>query len=196
MKFAVFSLLATLAAAPLHAEVPAAAKLPYPAIEVVTSEGTFIVELDRPRAPLTVDNFVSYVLDRHYDGTIIHRVIDGFVVQGGGYDAKFAERKPRGEIANESGNGLSNVRGTIAMARQDDPHTAQAQWFINVADNKQLDPSARRWGYAVFGRVVEGMEVVDKIAKIETGAGGPFPAEAPQTTVLVHSMRVIDNEAK
>lgn len=196
MRFAAFSLFVALIAASAHAEVPAAANLPYPAIEVVTSEGTFIVELDRPRAPRTVENFVRYVLDRHYDGTVIHRVIDGFVVQGGGYDAKYEERTPRGEIVNESGNGLSNVRGTLAMARQDDPHTAKAQWYINLADNTRLDPSARRWGYAVFGRVVEGMEVVDKIAKIETGAGGPFPAEVPQTTVLVHSMRVIENEAQ
>ena len=196
-RWTVLPLKTSVTATPMTAaQTPAAAQLPYPAIEVVTSEGTFIVELDRPRAPHTVANFVRYALDGHYDRTIVHRVIDGFVVQGGGYDAKFAERPTRGEIVNESGNGLSNERGTIAMARQNEPHSAKAQWYINLADNKMLDPSARRWGYAVFGRVVEGMEVVDKIAKIETGAGGPFPAEVPQKPVIVHSMRVIDNEAK
>lgn len=175
--------------------VPASAQMPYPAVEIVTSEGRAVIELDRPRAPITVDNFLKYVEAGHYDGTIIHRVIPDFVVQGGGYDPDFKSRPTRDEIVNESGNGLTNARGTIAMARQGDPHTATSQWYVNLADNDQLDPNRRRWGYTVFGRVVEGIEVFDKIAAIETGPAGPLPAEVPQKPVLVHSMRVIENEA-
>lgn len=189
MKSTLFLLLITLLAG------PAFAQMPYPAVEVVTSEGRAVIELDRPKAPITVDNFLKYVAAGHYDGTIIHRVIPGFVVQGGGYDVAFKSRPTRGEIVNESGNGLSNEKGTIAMARQDDPHTATSQWFVNLDDNKRLDPNRRRWGYAVFGRVVEGMDVFEKIAAIETGPGGPLPAEVPQKPVLVHSMRVIEYEA-
>jgi cyclophilin family peptidyl-prolyl cis-trans isomerase len=174
---------------------PALGQLPYPTVEVVTSEGRAVIELDRPKAPITVDNFLKYVAAGHYDGTIIHRVIPGFVVQGGGYDPDFKARPTRDEIVNESGNGLSNATGTIAMARQEDPHTATSQWYVNLDDNEQLDPNRRRWGYAVFGRVVEGMEVFEKIAAIETGPAGPFPAEVPQKPVLVHSMRVIEHEA-
>ena len=174
---------------------PAVGQLPYPTVEIVTSEGRAVIELDRPKAPITVDNFLKYVAAGHYDGTIIHRVIPGFVVQGGGYDPDFKERPTGDEIVNESGNGLSNAAGTIAMARQDDPHTATSQWYVNLDDNEQLDPNRRRWGYAVFGRVVEGMEVFAKIAAIETGPAGPFPAEVPQKPVLVHSMRVIEHEA-
>ncbi|MEX0900577.1 MAG: peptidylprolyl isomerase [Gammaproteobacteria bacterium] len=185
---AILALLALVAA-------PVSAQMPYPAVEVVTSEGRAVIELDRPKAPITVDNFLKYVASGHYDGTIIHRVIPDFVVQGGGYDVDFKARPTRGEIVNESGNGLSNEKGTIAMARQDNPHTATSQWYVNLNDNKALDPNRRRWGYTVFGRVVEGMEVFEKIAAIETGAAGPLPAEVPQKPVLVHSMRVIEYEA-
>ncbi len=173
----------------------ASAQMPYPSVEIVTSEGRAIIELDRPKAPITVDNFLKYVAAGHYDGTIIHRVIPDFVVQGGGYDPDFKSRPTRDEIVNEAGNGLTNARGTIAMARQADPHTATSQWYVNLGDNEQLDPNRRRWGYAVFGRVVEGMDVFDKIAAIETGPAGPLPAEVPQKPVLVHSMRVIEYEA-
>ncbi len=174
---------------------PASAQMPYPSVEIMTSEGRAVIELDRPKAPITVDNFLKYVAAGHYNGTIIHRVIPGFVVQGGGYDTDFKARPTRDEIVNESGNGLSNATGTIAMARQEDAHTATSQWYVNLSDNEQLDPNRRRWGYAVFGRVVEGMDVFEKIAAIETGAAGPFPAEVPQKPVLVHSMRVIEFEA-
>lgn len=189
MKSTVIPLLLALVAAPVSAQMP------YPAVEIVTSEGRAVIELDRPKAPITVDNFLKYVAAGHYDGTIIHRVVAEFVVQGGGYDVEFESRPTRDPIVNESGNGLSNARGTIAMARHNDPHTATSQWYVNLDDNEQLDPNRRRWGYAVFGRVVEGMEVFEKIATIETGPAGPLPAEVPQKPVLVHSMRVIEYEA-
>lgn len=173
-------------------DMPLAATLPYPKVEIVTSEGTIVVMLNRPRAPRTVENFIRYVLDGHYDGTIIHRVVEGFVIQGGGYTPDFEERATRDPVVNESGNGLSNARGTIAMARQEDPHTAQAQWFINLADNENLDPNRRRWGYAVFGRVEEGMDVVDAIGAVETGPGGSLPGEVPQDRILIERVRVLD----
>ncbi len=166
--------------------------LPYPSVEIVTNLGRIVVQLDRPRAPLTVDNFIGYVRDGSYDGTIIHRVVPDFVIQGGSHDTAYEERPERDPIPNESGNGLSNQPGTIAMARYDDPHTATRGWYINVADNERLDPSSRRWGYAVFGRVSEGMDVVERIAAVETGPGGPFDAEVPQEQVVIERMRVLE----
>lgn len=140
----------------------------YPKVELDTTMGKIIVELDRKRAPITVDNFLTYVVKGHYDNTLFHRVIPEFVVQGGGLNPKL-EEKPFGEpIINESGNGLSNSLGTIAMAREDNPHSATAQFYFNVGDNKRLDPSKRRWGYAVFGEVVEGMEVLEAMSLVET----------------------------
>ncbi|GIU24851.1 peptidyl-prolyl cis-trans isomerase [Shewanella colwelliana] len=140
----------------------------YPKVELDTTMGKIIVELDRKRAPITVDNFLTYVVKGHYDNTLFHRVIPEFVVQGGGLNPKL-EEKPFGEpIINESGNGLSNGLGTIAMAREDDPHSATAQFYFNVGDNKRLDPSKRRWGYAVFGEVVEGMEILEAMSLVET----------------------------
>lgn len=152
---------------------------------VETSRGNFVIELDAERAPLTVANFLQYLRDGHYDRTLFHRVIANFVVQGGGFAEDFSERKARAPIPNESGNGLSNRRGTIGLARQGPPHTGTAQWFINLADNNGLDPLPSRWGYAVFGRVVEGMDVVDAIGLTPTGPGGPFGAEVPLEKVLV-----------
>jgi peptidyl-prolyl cis-trans isomerase A (cyclophilin A) len=171
-------------AASAQGQAPAAADL-HPRVVVETSRGNFVIELDAERAPLTVANFLQYMRDGHYDRTLFHRVIANFVVQGGGFAEDFSERKPRAPIPNESGNGLSNRRGTIGLARQGPPHTGTAQWFINLADNNGLDPLPSRWGYAVFGRVVEGMEVVDAIGLTPTGAGGPFGAEVPQEKVLV-----------
>lgn len=172
--------------------IPAPAPMPYPSVEIVTSEGRIVVQLDRPRAPLTVDNFIAYVEDGSYDGTIFHRVVPEFVIQGGTYDANYDSRPERDPVPNESGNGLSNQPGTIAMARTEDPHSATRGWYINVADNERLDPTRRRWGYAVFGRVIEGMEVAERIAAIETGPGGPLDAEVPQTRVTIERMRVLD----
>lgn len=164
---------------------------PYPRIRIETNQGDFLVELDGPRAPVTVFNFVSYVRDGHYDDTLFHRVIPGFVVQGGGYARDYVEKETGGPIPNESDNGLSNQRGTIAMARTADPHSARSQFYINLGDNEPLDPQPSRWGYAVFGRVVEGMDVLDKIAALPTGPAGPFPSDAPQSPVLIERARVV-----
>lgn len=139
----------------------------YPQIKFETNMGDIVVELDRVRAPLTVDNFLYYVVNGEYDGTIFHRVIADFVVQGGGYEADYTPRKEKGEIVNESGNGLKNELGTIAMARENKPHTAKRQFFFNAADNTDLDPG-KRWGYTVFGAIIEGEEVLEQMAKVET----------------------------
>ena len=150
-----------------------------------TTAGNFVVELDAARAPLSAANFAQYVRDGHYDGTIFHRVIGNFVVQGGGYTLDGAEKPTRPAIPNESGNGLSNRRGTVAMARQGDPHSAGSQFFVNIVDNLSLDPAPTRWGYAVFGRVVEGMDVIDKIANVATGSKAPFGDDVPVDPIVV-----------
>ncbi|NQY37037.1 MAG: peptidylprolyl isomerase [Alteromonadaceae bacterium] len=139
----------------------------YPSVKLETSMGIIIVELDRVKAPITVDNFLTYVVTGEYNDTIFHRVIEDFVVQGGGYDKKFTPKKVNKDIPNESGNGLKNEIGTIAMAKERDPHSANRQFFFNVADNTSLNPG-RRWGYAVFGTVTEGQDIIDAIAKVKT----------------------------
>jgi cyclophilin family peptidyl-prolyl cis-trans isomerase len=164
---------------------PAAPAQPYPHVAFITSLGDFVVELDRDRAPLSVANFLHYVNTGFYNRTLIHRVVPGFVIQGGGYTKAYAEKRTLAPIPNESGNGLSNLRGTIAMAREEGPHSATAQFYINLADNRKLDPRPDRWGYAVFGKVVSGMEVVDKIAAVATGKAGPFDKDAPLTQVII-----------
>jgi peptidyl-prolyl cis-trans isomerase A (cyclophilin A) len=140
-------------------------------VKLSTSEGDIVIELDREKAPKTVDNFLQYVKGGQYNGTIFHRVIDGFMIQGGGMTADMREKPTRAAIPLESRNGLSNVRGSIAMARTSDPNSATAQFFINVADNTRLDQAnaADHEGYAVFGKVVSGMEVVDKIKQAPVG---------------------------
>lgn len=164
---------------------------PHPRVALDTTMGTIVIELDRARAPITVKNFLQYVRDGFYDGTIFHRVIPGFVAQGGGFTTKYVEKPTRDPIPNESGNGLSNVRGAIAMARETAPHTATAQFYINLVDNLNLDPQPNRWGYAVFGHVVKGMDVVDDIAKIPTGAAGPFSSDAPMTLVVIKKAEIV-----
>jgi len=139
----------------------------FPIVKLETSKGIVIVELDRIRAPLTVDNFLMYVVKGEYNNTIFHRVVSDFIVQGGGYDEHFNAKKIDGDIANESGNGLKNIIGTIAMAKENRPHTANRQFFFNTSDNKSLDPG-RRWGYTVFGAIIEGQEVIDAINLVET----------------------------
>jgi len=169
------SLLAVLA-------VPATAQAPSslaPRVQFDTSLGTIVIELDAVRAPLSAENFLRYVRDGHYDGTVFHRVIAGFVIQGGGFDATMAPVAGRAPIPNESGNGLSNRRGTLGLAREDSPHSGSSQFYINLADNAGLDPLPSRWGYAVFGRVVEGMEVVDRIAYLPTRTIEGFAADVP-----------------
>jgi cyclophilin family peptidyl-prolyl cis-trans isomerase len=160
-------------------------------VRIETTLGAFTVELDVGRAPFSSANFLQYVRDRHYDGTIFHRVIGNFMIQGGGHLPDGAEKPPRAGIPNESGNGLSNRRGTVSMARTGDPHSGNAQFFVNVADNIALDPSPARWGYAVFGRVVEGIEVVDRIASVATGARATFEEDTPLEPVLIVSVRVV-----
>ena len=159
-----------------------------PRVRVKTSLGTFVIALDSARAPLTVANFLEYVRAGHYDGTVFHRVIGNFVAQGGGYDEKFVEKPTRPGIPNESGNGLSNRRGSVGLARTGDPHSGNAQFYLNLSDNGALDPQPSRWGYAVFGQVVEGMNVVDDIGAVATGQVGSFEKDAPLRSVVIIKM--------
>lgn len=140
----------------------------FPVIKLETSMGVIEVELNRMRAPVTSNNFLRYVLEGEYDGTIFHRVMADFVVQGGGYTAEIEEKTQYDQIFNESGNGLKNSRGSIAMARYSDPHTATNQFYFNIKNNTNLDPNSGNWGYAVFGEIVAGMDVLDAIAGVET----------------------------
>lgn len=158
-----------------------------PKVTFETSLGAITVELDQARAPITVANFLEYVRTNHYNGTIFHRVIPGFVVQGGGYDVAMREKPTRTPIKNEAGNGLKNLRGTIAMARTNEPHSATAQFFINLADNDFLDFKGETedgYGYAVFGKVISGMDVVDRIAAIPTVSRGGHEA-LPQRPIVI-----------
>nr|WP_315851879.1 peptidylprolyl isomerase [Thermogemmata fonticola] len=161
-----------------------------PIVVMETNMGTITIELYEDKAPITVKNFLQYVDDKHYDGTIFHRVIDGFMIQGGGYEPGMKERKTRPPIKNESANGLSNLRGTIAMARTPDPDSATAQFFINVKDNTFLDRANARdkVGYCVFGRVIEGMDVVDKIKAVKTTRRGMHD-DVPEKDVIILSVR-------
>jgi cyclophilin family peptidyl-prolyl cis-trans isomerase len=161
-----------------------------PHVLLRTSEGDILLRLDRASAPLSVENFLAYVDQGYYSGTIFHRVISNFMIQGGGFDTEFRQKPTRPPIRNEADNGLKNVRGTIAMARTSDPHSATAQFYINTVDNPNLDhraPTGTGWGYAVFGTVVEGMETVDRIRNIPTTRGGPFPGDVPSRTVFIES---------
>jgi cyclophilin family peptidyl-prolyl cis-trans isomerase len=162
-----------------------------PKVRVQTSMGSFVMELDAQRAPLSVANFLQYVREGHYSGTIFHRVISNFVAQGGGYDEKFTEKPVRAKVPNESGNGLSNRRGTVGLARTGEPHSADAQFYINLSDNPPLDPQASRWGYAVFGRVTEGMEVVDTIGSVATGSGGQFDGDVPVKPIVIEKIEEV-----
>ena len=165
----------------------------HPRVALETSQGRIVIELYRDKAPKTVDNFLQYVKSGHYDGTIFHRVIDGFMVQGGGFTAEMSQKPTKAPIQNEADNGLLNERGTLAMARTQDPNSASAQFFINLTDNEFLNhkgKSVQGWGYAVFGKVVEGMEVVDKIAKVPTGNKGGHQ-NVPTQPVVVTKARAL-----
>jgi len=157
----------------------------YPRVEVVTTLGNFTVELDRNRAPFTVDNFLAYVEEGHYAGTIFHRVVQGFIAQAGGYDQNLTMKPVERSVVNEAGNGLSNLRGTVGLSRTNDPHSGTAQFYINLVNNTELDPRPTRWGYAVFGTVVEGMEVVDEIGHRPTGGGGEFEDNVPVNAIVI-----------
>lgn len=186
MKYAKF-LAATLAVAAFSV----AAQTPAPRVAFDTSEGKIVVELAPQAAPKTVDNFLSYVKSGHYDGTVFHRVIPGFMIQGGGFTADMKEKTTRGTIPLESRNGLKNERGTLAMARRGDPDSASAQFFINLVNNAGLDyPNPDGNGYAVFGKVVEGMDVVDKIRAAPTDSRGPHQ-NVPVTPITIKTARVV-----
>lgn len=196
-----------------------------PQVKFLTTQGEFTVELYPEKAPKTVDNFLQYVKEKHYDGTIFHRVISNFMIQGGGFDTKYLEKKTRAPIAHEGRDALlrggpKNVIGTLAMARTNDPQSATAQFFINVQDNAFLDPTLippgdpvpkfefqgqvykntprerllsapQLFGYTVFGKVISGMDVVQKIRATPTGAGGPFPGDVPQTAIVITSATLV-----
>jgi len=180
----------------LQNALPALAEIHHVTLE--TSLGNIVLELDDSRAPATVDNFLSYVDDGFYDQTIFHRVIEGFMVQGGGFTSSYQKKPTRPPITNEANNGLSNSRYTIAMARTNSPHSATAQFFINTVDNHNLDHTSatpRGWGYTVFGRVIEGAEVVQSISEVPTGAGGPFRSDVPQESItIVTASRLIEEQ--
>jgi peptidyl-prolyl cis-trans isomerase A (cyclophilin A) len=196
-----------------------------PKVKFATTAGDFVVEVYPDKAPKTVENFLQYVKDKHYDGTVFHRVIENFMVQGGGFDAKYVQRPTRAPVAHEGREALAkggarNVVGTLAMARTGDPNSATAQFFINVKDNAFLDPtmippgdpvprfeyqgrvyenvarsqlmnSPQLYGYTVFGKVVSGMDVVDKIKTMPTGAGGPFSSDVPKTSVIITAATLV-----
>jgi peptidyl-prolyl cis-trans isomerase A (cyclophilin A) len=170
------------------AAAPAAAVAPSPQVLVVTSLGSFTLELNAERAPLTVANFLKYVDQGHYTNTIFHRVIANFVIQGGGFESDGKPKPAPTKVVNESGNGLTNQRGTVGMARGQEPHGSDAQFYVNLYDNEALDPNKTRWGYAVFGKVVQGMEVVDKIGNVATGSRGAFKEDAPLQPVVIQKI--------
>jgi cyclophilin family peptidyl-prolyl cis-trans isomerase len=186
-----FALLAAVLAlpAPGFAAPPTAAAVPAPAaatrVQVVTSAGNFTIELNAERSPLTVAAFLKYVDSGQYTQTIIHRAIANFVIQGGGYDTNYKLKPTASKTFNESGNGLNNVRGTVGLARGPEPHSGDCQFYVNLADNSPLDPNPARWGYAVFGKVVDGMDVVDRISTQPTGAAGPLKEDSPLTEVVI-----------
>jgi cyclophilin family peptidyl-prolyl cis-trans isomerase len=166
--------------------------MPDTVVDVKTSLGSFSIRLDAARAPKTVANFLAYVDANHYDGTVFHRIIPTFMIQGGGFDQQLEKKAVRAPVPNEADNGLKNGRGTVAMARTSDPHSATAQFFVNVEDNAALDHQAKEgpgWGYAVFGEVTSGMDVVDKIKAVPTGAAGPFAKDCPKQLVVIESIR-------
>jgi peptidyl-prolyl cis-trans isomerase A (cyclophilin A) len=169
------------------AATPAA---PATQVRVVTSMGNFIIELNAERAPLTVPHFLKYVDQGHYTGTIFHRVIANFVIQGGGFDKDYKPTSAPARVVNESGNGLTNVRGTVGMARGAEPHGGDVQFYVNLYDNEALDPSQTRWGYAVFGKVVQGMDVVDKIGNVATNTHGAFKDTPAEPVIIERIERV------
>lgn len=172
-------------------------------VRVVTNAGNFVIELDSGRAPRTVEAFLKYVDEGFYSGVVFHRVVAGFIAQAGGYTESDTDGDADGRVdlqpkpvtenvINESGNGLSNLRGTVGFARTTDPHSGTSQFYVNLADNIDLNPRPTRWGYAVFGKVVEGMEVVDEIGHRPTGARPPFPNNVPLETVVIERIEHVE----
>ena len=164
-----------------------------PVVELDTNMGAIVIELNEEKAPKTVENFLNYVKSGHYDGTIFHRIIDGFMIQGGGMDAEMNEKATNAPIENEADNGLKNDKGTIAMARTQDPHSATSQFFINVKDNDFLNHSGKNmqgWGYTVFGKVTSGMDVIDKMRGVPTGRFG-MHADVPKEPIVINSATIV-----
>lgn len=169
-----------------------------PQVSLQTNVGEIVLELDAERAPSSVKNFTDYVNSGFYDGTVFHRVIEGFMIQGGGFTPDFMRKQTESPIRNEGNNGLKNRAYTISMARTNAPHSATSQFFINTVDNSNLDhtePTARGWGYAVFGRVIDGFDVVDKIGTAATGSAGPFPRDVPKDAIVIESAVVLGGDA-
>jgi cyclophilin family peptidyl-prolyl cis-trans isomerase len=187
---ALLGLLATLQAAAQPASALA------PRVRFETSVGDFVVEVDTVRAPLTAENFLRYVRDGAYDGTVFHRVIANFIVQAGGYDDRLTLRAARATIPNESGNGLSNRRGTLGLAREESPHSGSSQFYINLIDNPGLDPLPSRWGYTVFGRVVEGMDILDRIGYLRTETVANFGGDVPVERPVIRRAWVVESAAE
>jgi cyclophilin family peptidyl-prolyl cis-trans isomerase len=184
--------LAALALGVLLAPGAARADEPATQVRVTTNMGEFVIEVRAERAPLTAANFLRYVREGFYSGTLLHRVVANFVIQGGGHDAATMKLKPTHEnIFDEAGNGLQNKRSAVGLARGDAPHSGNAQFYINLVDNPDLDPVATRWGYAVFGKIVQGMDVIDRIGETPTGASGPFTKDAPLKPVIIEKMEIV-----
>ncbi|MDA1118030.1 MAG: peptidylprolyl isomerase [Proteobacteria bacterium] len=164
-----------------------------PQVDLKTSAGTIRLELYPAKAPKTVANFLQYVREDHYNGTVFHRVIPGFMIQGGGFDRSYQQKPTREPIPNEAKNGLTNNLGTLAMARTNAPHSASAQFFINLKNNDFLNAASAQdgWGYTVFGKVVSGLDVMTSIAKTPTGPGGPFPTDVPRQPIVIESATVV-----
>jgi peptidyl-prolyl cis-trans isomerase B (cyclophilin B) len=163
-------------------------------VELHTNHGVIKLELDAEKAPKSVENFLNYVKAGHYDNTVFHRVIDGFMIQGGGFEPGMKQKPTEAPITNEANNGLKNVNGSVAMARTNDPHSATAQFFINVNDNDFLNhssPTPQGWGYAVFGKVVEGLDIVEKIKKVKTGSKG-FHQDVPADDVIIENAVIVE----
>ena len=174
-----------LAATAPDSKTPPKPSVVSPQVQVVTSLGNFTIELNAERAPLTVANFLAYVDKGQYTNTLIHRAVANFVIQGGGFNTDYTAKPAAVTVVNESGNGLSNVRGSVGLARSQEPHGGNAQFYVNLNDNPALDPQQTRWGYAVFGRVTSGMDVVDRIGNVATGAHGVIKEETPLKPVII-----------
>jgi len=189
------SVLLVLSGLLVHSAAPAADQPPQ--VRVSTNMGDFVIELMPDRAPLTVANFLRYVKEGYYSGTLIHRVVANFVIQGGGHSATDLKLKAvHDPVNNESGNGLQNKRGTVGLARGEAPHSGNAQFYVNLVDNPDLDPLPTRWGYAVFGKVIQGMDVVDRIGVTPTGASGPFKSDTPLKPVIINKVELLDAAAQ
>jgi cyclophilin family peptidyl-prolyl cis-trans isomerase len=184
-------LLASLLLASLLLSAASRAAEPTTQVRVTTNMGEFVIEVRNDRAPLTAANFLRYVREGFYTNTLFHRVIANFVLQGGGHDATSLQLKPTHEnVFNESGNGLQNKRGTVGLARGETPHSGNAQFYVNLVDNPDLDPVPTRWGYTVFGRVVQGMDVIEHIGETPTGSMGPFKSDSPLKPVVIEKVEI------